>query len=246
MIVKASYIAIIGPGISPAGFTMPEVPDGDGVASFSFNIEPFPGFISRYGSKRSLSVADEFRNAGRNSLRLSGLTLLPATAQDEPRIVRFVVTPATIKTGQSAVLTFQVENATTAAISGIGPVALNGALTVSPPVSTTYTLTAVSATGKSATATVLLTVIGVPPPPTVQVSTSYLRFYDVITGEISRQTVTLTPTAPVDVQLIISSNPGTAVGAFSSRRGRREELSTVPTEDDHGNLRSKANRAGNG
>jgi hypothetical protein len=61
--------------------------------------------------------------------------------------------------GQSATLIWQTDNAETAAISGLGDVAVNGTSPVSPAVNTTYTLTAWNSSGQ-VTATATVTVLG--------------------------------------------------------------------------------------
>jgi hypothetical protein len=76
--------------------------------------------------------------------------------------------PANIEVGDSAVLTWNSTNAATCVIEpGIGPVDLNGSLTVSPAETTTYTITAAHP-GSSVSATVTVTVDY--PPPTVNLS----------------------------------------------------------------------------
>jgi hypothetical protein len=70
----------------------------------------------------------------------------------------FTATPATIFTGQPAILSWTTTDAQTVTINqGIGSVALNSSVTVSPSATTTYTLTASNTAGsvtKTATVTV--------------------------------------------------------------------------------------------
>jgi len=76
-----------------------------------------------------------------------------------PQIVRFEASPLTIAPGGSSTLSWATNGATTVSISpGIGNVPVNGSTTVSPTSTTTYTLTASSADGKSVTAPVTVTV----------------------------------------------------------------------------------------
>jgi uncharacterized cupredoxin-like copper-binding protein len=76
-----------------------------------------------------------------------------------PQIVRFEASPLTIAPGGSSTLSWATNGATTVSISpGIGNVPVNGSTTVSPSATTTYTLTASSADGKSVTAPVTVTV----------------------------------------------------------------------------------------
>ncbi len=74
--------------------------------------------------------------------------------------------PDTIQAGQSTTLTWTTQSATSASIDqGIGKVDVNGSKTVSPAGSTTYTLTATDAAGKTATATATVTVATPTPTP---------------------------------------------------------------------------------
>jgi len=67
-----------------------------------------------------------------------------------PQIVSFVATPQTISAGQSTKLCWQINNATSISISpGVGSnLNANDCATVSPSVTTTYTLTATNAAGQ--------------------------------------------------------------------------------------------------
>jgi hypothetical protein len=74
---------------------------------------------------------------------------------EAPRIVTFAANPMTITAGQSSTLTWNVENADSVSINGIGTVASQGSQQVSPAANTTYTLTATNRGGTSqATATI--------------------------------------------------------------------------------------------
>jgi hypothetical protein len=79
------------------------------------------------------------------------------TEGQAPRIVAFGANPATITAGQTSTLTWNVENATSVEISGIGTVNPTGSREVTPGATQTYVLTARNATGSvesSATVTV--------------------------------------------------------------------------------------------
>lgn len=81
-----------------------------------------------------------------------------STQKAEPvRIVFFAANPNQISSGQSSTLTWNVENATSVTISGIGTVAANGSAPVSPTQTTTYTLTATNGVN-SQTATAVVVV----------------------------------------------------------------------------------------
>jgi hypothetical protein len=75
-----------------------------------------------------------------------------------PVIVSFSANPAQIASGASSTLSWQVQNATSVSISGIGSVNPSGSQSVSPADTTTYTLTATGA-GGTATATATVTVL---------------------------------------------------------------------------------------
>ena len=73
-------------------------------------------------------------------------------------IVRFDATPSSITAGQSSQLTWVVQGASSVSINnGVGNVAATGSTTVTPSVTTTYTLTAVGPSG-NVTATAMVTV----------------------------------------------------------------------------------------
>ena len=77
------------------------------------------------------------------------------TEGQAPRILRFAATPTEILPTEQSSLVWQVENAASVTISGIGSVNPTGTSTVSPSDTTTYTLTATNQYGQvSATATV--------------------------------------------------------------------------------------------
>ena len=57
------------------------------------------------------------------------------------RILTFTSSPMNISLGQSSTLSWQTDGAETVELSGTGPVAANGSQSVSPAVTTTYTLT---------------------------------------------------------------------------------------------------------
>lgn len=85
------------------------------------------------------------------------------TTGTAPRILSFTANPTSITSGNSSTLSWNVENATTVSISGIGNVDPTGSRSVSPTTNTTYTLTATNSSG-SVTATANVTVSGGPGP----------------------------------------------------------------------------------
>ncbi len=75
-----------------------------------------------------------------------------------PRILQFSASPTAVLPGGQATLVWQVENATSVTITGIGSVQPTGTSTVSPTTDTTYTLTASNGQGQ-VSATAVVTVI---------------------------------------------------------------------------------------
>jgi len=83
-----------------------------------------------------LVVKDDHGGQGEARVRIS------TSAANRAQILSFIATPAQITAGQAVTLTWKTQNADTANIAGIGNVAVNGSLSVSPTQTTTYTLTA--------------------------------------------------------------------------------------------------------
>jgi hypothetical protein len=92
------------------------------------------------------------------------VTVTPASSGGTPPptvpvIASFTANPASITAGQSSTLQWSVQNSTSVSISSIGTVAASGTHSVSPTVTTIYTLTAINAAG-SATVSATVTVAG--------------------------------------------------------------------------------------
>ncbi len=84
-----------------------------------------------------LTVKDSYGSIG--TARVNITTKAPQAV----RILRFAATPATIRSGATSVINWQVENADTVEITNLGRVdARQGSSQVSPPETTTYKLTA--------------------------------------------------------------------------------------------------------
>jgi len=83
-----------------------------------------------------------------------------------PPVVTFSAAPLTITSGGTSTLTWTTTGATSVSIDqGIGPVALNGSMTVTPTGARTYTLTALGAGQKAASVTISVSIpAGVEPP----------------------------------------------------------------------------------
>ena len=84
-----------------------------------------------------------------------------------PAIRSFTVEPTSITAGQSATLTWAVEDADSVSIAGIGTVQSSGSRSVTPATTTTYRLTATGA-GGTTERSVTLSVSAPPPPPRVE------------------------------------------------------------------------------
>ena len=103
---------------------------------------------------------------GGTATAVAAVTVNPALPPP-PTVDGFTAAPATITVGETTALSWTTTGATDVSIdNGVGAVAVDGSLTVSPLATTTYTLTA---TGPGGTATAVATVTvnpALPPPPT--------------------------------------------------------------------------------
>jgi hypothetical protein len=93
-----------------------------------------------------------FRLTVRNTdnLSASATTTVSTATPAAVRVVSFTATPAAIQPGQSSTLSWTIENATSATISGIGTIdPKTGSVSVSPTATTTYTLTATGPNGNT-------------------------------------------------------------------------------------------------
>jgi plastocyanin len=97
--------------------------------------------------------------------------LLPA------KILSFTATPSTITAGDTVLLSWTTENATTIRIYDIGNVVANGSLQVNPKVDTVYTLYVSGAVGLPSTAQVAVKVnpASTPKPPVANVGPTSLQ-----------------------------------------------------------------------
>ena len=75
------------------------------------------------------------------------------SAEALPTIVQFGAAPSTIDSGQTSILSWQVEGADSVEISGIGTVAASGSMPVQPTSTTSYTLTATNEVGDASSVT---------------------------------------------------------------------------------------------
>jgi hypothetical protein len=118
---------------------------------------------------------------GATGTTTSNVTVTVSAVTGNPQILRYEANPVTITPGQSSTLSWATAGATSASISGVGTVPVNGSTTVTPTQTTTYTLTATSSDNKSVTApvTVIVAAASVPQivtfvanPPTIDAGQS--------------------------------------------------------------------------
>lgn len=127
----------------------------------SVNIQPGIGNVSLTGSSTvspMTSTTYTLTAVGPNGNINATATVSVGGGVGTPQIIRFEASPVSIQPGQSSTLSWATNGATIVSISGVGSVTPNGSTTVSPTQTTTYTLTAASADGKSVTSPVTVTV----------------------------------------------------------------------------------------
>jgi hypothetical protein len=102
------------------------------------------------------ATGDQCENEAPFSITLTRRSSVPGGG---PTIATFTATPASINAGQPVTLAWTTQNAVSVTIDhGPGEQATSGSVTVQPLITTTYTLTALSAGGASATASVTVNV----------------------------------------------------------------------------------------
>ena len=116
------------------------------------------GAIATFTAAAGSSYSFRLTVHNADGLQASARTSVTTTAPQKVQILVFTANPAVIQSGQSSTLAYQVLNADTVTISGLGSVnPSNGSIPVTPAQTTTYTLTATNANGQ-ATATATVTV----------------------------------------------------------------------------------------
>jgi hypothetical protein len=127
---------------------------------------------------------------------LTGSANTTVTTQRALQVVRFTASPSSIGAGQSSTLAWNVPNATSVSISGVGS-GLNpaGTASVSPTTTTTYTLTATGASGQTVTASVTVTV-GASKPAIIRFAASPTN---IIKGQSSLLSWTTTGASTVSI-----------------------------------------------
>ncbi|MDZ4797268.1 MAG: OmpA family protein [Bryobacteraceae bacterium] len=114
----------------------------------SVNISNGIGAVDRAGSRTVTPAATTTYTLTATNARgpvscTATVTVNPGTpVVQPPRIISFAANPTTITVGQSSTLTWNVENADTVDITGLGEVPASGSRAVSPNTSVTYVITA--------------------------------------------------------------------------------------------------------
>lgn len=124
-----------------------------------------------------------------------------AAAPTDPITANITISPLSISPGQQAAVTWQTANATSATINGQA-ISLNGSMTVSPSVTTTYTLVA-TGPGGTVQSEATLQVVASPPPQQVTATLSVAP-QSISTGQsatVSWQTTNAT-TATINNQAV--------------------------------------------
>jgi hypothetical protein len=120
------------------------------------NVDPRTGSVS-VSPGETTTYTLTATNANGSLTATQTVTVTPGPVGN-PQIIRFEANPMTIQPGGQSTLSWTTTGATTATISGVGTVPLNGSTTVSPAQTTTYTLTASTADGHSVSAPVAVIV----------------------------------------------------------------------------------------
>lgn len=156
------------------------------------------------------------------------------TSNQTPPTATLTADPVAIDLGQSIVLNWRTQNASSVAIDGVGAVNVNGTTTVSPSNSTNFRLVAKNDAGATTEATVRVTV-RVPVAPTVPATASNTgdmgsdaefhqnvqdAFFDYDSYELRPDAQTATTQAAT----YLAAHPGirVVIGGYSDERGSAE------------------------
>ncbi len=131
-------------------------PDGDTITYQWDQVSgPSVSLTGKNEARATFTGADgqnySFRLTVKDSLGLMSLARTTVSVREVPKaaITKFAANPSRIKPGESATLTWQVQNADSVEISGIGAVnSSSGSIQVTPTVTTTYKLTAKGKAGE--------------------------------------------------------------------------------------------------
>ena len=125
------------------------------------------GSSSVYPSTTTTYVLEAYNSTGQSSastvISVAGSPVTPPSGGGLPTIVSFAANPAYVTAGSSTVLSWNVANAATVSITGLGSVSSSGSMIVTPTSTITLTLSAYNAFGTNY-ATTSITVGGSSPP----------------------------------------------------------------------------------
>ncbi len=116
-----------------------------------------PSFTAAAGESYSFRLVVKDNQGGQGQARVR----ISTRSADRAQVLFFTADPKQTIAGQPVTLTWKTLNADTVNIAGIGNVAANGSLTVSPRETTTYTLTARNSVNEE-TSTVTVAVLNLP------------------------------------------------------------------------------------
>ena len=105
--------------------------------------------VATFTAAGGQSYTFQLKVTNTDGISAQATTLVTTAAPTQTQIVQFTAQPAAITSGQTATLTWVIQNATSATIApGVGSVnASSGSIAVSPTATTTYTLTATGPNG---------------------------------------------------------------------------------------------------
>jgi hypothetical protein len=118
----------------------------------SATLTPAPGPVNAQGDSLRVTPANTttYTLRAKNAISDDEKTVEVVVQNPVPKILVCTAVPMTINQGESTTLYFNTVNATSVNISpGVGNVALNGSVAVSPTANTTYTITATNTSGSS-------------------------------------------------------------------------------------------------
>ncbi len=123
-------------------------------------ISPDVGTVSASGSRSvTPSATTTYTLIAKAGSAEQRATVTVSVGTSAARILRFEATPTNIISGESSILSWTTDGATSVSISGVGiGLPASGSRSVSPTQTTTYTLTATGSDGSTVTAPVVVTV----------------------------------------------------------------------------------------
>jgi hypothetical protein len=130
----------------------------------SVSISPAVGTVSANGStpvSPTTTTSYTISATGTDGKTVTAVVTVTVSAPSTARILRFAASPGTIAMGAQSTLSWTTSGASSVSISPtVGTVSANGSTTVSPASTTSYTISATGADGKTVTAVVTVTVTG--------------------------------------------------------------------------------------